>query len=389
MQDVLDLHPIAGDAGQFDIGGSKLQAVLTAQLAGKAHAEGFFRLIRLGHVAVVRHVQKGDFHHALHVQLAAGAAHVRHDGPQAGPERRAGRRLPVQKQRHFAAFRRVQLMMLQCAPHRLCHRLQQIALRGVGVQHQAHVPADRSPHGQAQQHLRPQGAFPFAGPFLRKHGHILDHGLAAEAVAVFAQKGHRLFKGQGMPGDCHRPGGHMAAVNYFQQDIAGHRGFFLAAHHVLHGGKSRGVQGVRDLQNVRQLAFLPYQHLPRAGSRRAQTGKRLRFQHQPFGPVNARHHGKGFIREKPGLGLQNRHQMQPPALRAGFHMLHAQAQHRSHAVLRAGKIHAVGKLRRGFQRADQRRVALGIQHMKGDFALRVHPAGLNVRLFQHRHGLGA
>ena len=176
---------------------------------------------------------------------------------------------------------------------------------------------------------------------------------------------------------------------YRQKNIAGNGGFFLAAHHVLHGGERRGVQGIRNLQHVRQLAFLPHQHLPCTGRRRTQAGKRFRLQHQSLGSLNARHHGKGFVRKKPGLRLENRHQVQPSALRAGLHMLHAQAERGGHAVLRAGKIHAVGKLRRRFQRADQGGIALGVQHMKRDLALRVHPAGLHVRLFQHGHGLGA
>ncbi len=239
----------------------------------------------------------------------------------------------------------MQLVVLQGALHGLGHRLQQIALCGVRVQHQAYVPAGGGSHGQPQQHLRPQGAFALAGPLLRQHRHVLDHSVAAKAIAVFPQQRHRLLKGQCVPGHDHGPGGHLTAVNHFQQDIAGHGGLFLAAHHVLHGGEGRCVQGVRDLQNVGQLAFLPHQHLPCAGSRRAQAGERLRFQHQPFGPVNACYHGKGLIREKPGLGLQNRHQVQPPALGAGLHVLHAQAEHGGHAVLRAGKIYAVGKLR--------------------------------------------
>ena len=195
MQNVFDLHPVAGDAGQFDIGGGQLQTVLTAKLAGVTHAEGFLRLVGLGHVAVVRHVQQGDFHHALHVQLAAGTAHIRHDGPQAGPERRAGRWLAVQKQRHFAAFRRVQLVVLQGALHGLGHRLQQIALCGVRVQHQAYVPAGGGSHGQPQQHLRPQGTFALASPLLRQHRHVLDHSVAAKTVTVFPQQGHRFLKG--------------------------------------------------------------------------------------------------------------------------------------------------------------------------------------------------
>ena len=239
----------------------------------------------------------------------------------------------------------------------------------------------------SQQHLRPQGARPLLRPFLGQNRHILYLHGHAQRVAPLAGQGQGFFKRNGMPGQHQRPLGHGAQMGYLQLDIAGNGHPVLAAHHVLHRGNGRGVQGIGNLQNVPQVAFVPNQHILLALGHRLAAGQGFGFQHQAVHAPHAGYHGYGLVREHPCLGPQNGHQVQPSALGRGLHMLHHQADRGGHALPGGFQLHGVAELRRGFQRADPGRIPLGIQHMKGDLAIRGHPPVFHPALVQHRHGL--